>query len=69
MAAVLMDISGANCYELKQEEAAYAGRFEAEARLDADALERVMKRVPPRPQLTDGKPRKCLIPLTVTADR
>ena len=50
MAAVLMDISGANCYELKQEEAAYAGRFEAEARLDADTLERVMNRVPPRSQ-------------------
>lgn len=48
MAAVLMDIGGANCYELKQEEIAYAGKFEAEARLDADTLERVMRQVPPR---------------------
>ncbi len=44
--AVLMDISGANCYELKQEEAAYAGRFQAEARLDADMLRQVMHFVP-----------------------
>lgn len=48
MPALLMDISGANCYELKQESEAYAGRFEAEARLDADLLERVMAAVPPR---------------------
>lgn len=46
MPAVLMDISGANCYELKQEEAAYAGQFQAEARLDAEMLRRVMKFVP-----------------------
>lgn len=46
MAAVLMDISGANCYELKQEETAYAGQFQAEARLDADMLAKVMQRVP-----------------------
>lgn len=46
MAAVLMDISGANCYELKQEETAYAGQFQAEARLDADMLAKVMQCVP-----------------------
>lgn len=46
MAAVLMDISGANCYELKQEETAYAGQFQAEARLDADLLAKVMRHVP-----------------------
>lgn len=45
--AVLMDISGANCYELKQESEAYAGKFEAEAHLDTDLLDRVMKAVPP----------------------
>jgi lipoate-protein ligase A len=28
--AVLMDVSGANCYELKQEDRAYAGTFSAE---------------------------------------
>jgi lipoate-protein ligase A len=47
--AVLLDISGANCYELKQENLAYAGQFHAEARLDTDALRKVMKRVPPAP--------------------
>ncbi|MDD5329607.1 MAG: DUF116 domain-containing protein [Sulfuricella sp.] len=55
MNAVLMDISGANCYELKQEEAAYAGQFQAEAELDADLLERVMRRVP---ALSDGQPQE-----------
>ena len=45
--AVLMDITGANCYELRQEELAYAGRFTAEARLDGDVVERVMCFVPP----------------------
>lgn len=58
MGAVLMDISGANCYELKQEEAAYAGRFQAEAELDADLMERVMLRVPVLPvdQVHDATP-------------
>ncbi len=46
MPAVLMDIAGANCYELKQEDAAYAGHFRAEARLDVELLRRVMRRVP-----------------------
>jgi lipoate-protein ligase A len=49
MAAVLMDISGANCYELKQEESAYAGQFQAEAQLDADMLAKVMQHVPAQP--------------------
>ena len=49
MAAVLMDISGANCYELKQEESAYAGQFQAEASLDADMLAKVMQHVPALP--------------------
>lgn len=48
MPAVLMDISGANCYELRQEDQAYAGQFKAEAKLDADLLVKVMKFVPPR---------------------
>ena len=51
MAAVLMDISGANCYELKQEESAYAGQFQAEARLDPDMLAKVMLHVPAKPDL------------------
>lgn len=53
MAAVLMDISGANCYELKQEGAAYAGQFQAEARLEADALAKIMQHVPAQ---RDGQP-------------
>lgn len=41
IAAVLMDISGANCYELHREEQAYAGAFEAKAELDIPLLEKV----------------------------
>ena len=47
--ALLMDISGANCYELQQEELAYAGTFTAQAKLDAALLTHVMKFVPRRP--------------------
>lgn len=47
MPAVLMDISGATCYELKQEDQAYAGRFRAEARLDEALVRKVMRFVPP----------------------
>jgi lipoate-protein ligase A len=46
--AVLMDIRGANCYELKQESDAYAGKFQAEAKLDAELLHKVVKFIPPR---------------------
>jgi len=42
--AVLMDITGSNCYELQQEDLAYAGRFQAQAHLDLDVLRRVMAR-------------------------
>jgi lipoate-protein ligase A len=59
MAAVLMDISGANCYELKQEESAYAGQFQAEAQLDSDMLKKVMQHVPPLP----GEQPQAMIPL------
>ncbi len=45
--AVLMDISGSNCYELQQEDQAYAGRFAAQATLNAKLLEQVMRFVPP----------------------
>ncbi|MGB0129614.1 MAG: DUF116 domain-containing protein, partial [Rhodocyclaceae bacterium] len=45
--AVLMDIGGANCYELQQEDLAYAGQFAAEAELNGDLLQRVMQFVPP----------------------
>jgi lipoate-protein ligase A len=47
MPAVLMDISGATCYELKQEDHAYAGRFRAEAKLDEELVGKVMRFVPP----------------------
>jgi lipoate-protein ligase A len=46
MDAVLMDIVGATCYELKEEHLAYAGAFKAEAQIDLDALEKVMDLVP-----------------------
>ncbi|TXF11736.1 lipoyl protein ligase domain-containing protein [Pelomicrobium methylotrophicum] len=46
--AVLMDVSGANCYELHQEAEAYAGRFQAQARLDLPLLANVMRFVPRR---------------------
>ncbi|MFH2212104.1 MAG: DUF116 domain-containing protein [Pseudomonadota bacterium] len=46
MDALLMDIDGANCYELKQEHQAYAGTFQAEALLDEPLLQRIMEFVP-----------------------
>ena len=45
---VLLDISGANCYELHQEDVAYAGRFSAQATLNGAVMEKVMRFVPPR---------------------
>ena len=46
MDALLMDIDGANCYELKQEGQAYAGTFQAEAFLDEPLLQQIMSFVP-----------------------
>lgn len=62
MDAVLLDIEGATCYELKEEQLAYAGKFTAEAALDLDAVQKVMARVPVqdaarRPCLTGAAPR------------
>jgi lipoate-protein ligase A len=62
MEAVLLDIEGATCYELKEEDLAYAGKFSAEAALDLDAVRKVMARVPVqdaarRPCLTGAAPR------------
>ena len=62
MEAVLLDIEGATCYELKEEHLAYAGAFSAEAALDLDAVQKVMARVPVqdaarRPCLTGAAPR------------
>lgn len=49
MDSVLLDIEGATCYELKEENLAYAGAFKAEARLDLDAVRKVMAHVPQQP--------------------
>ncbi len=46
--AVLMDVGGANCYELRQEAQAYAGTFRAQSRLDGALLGKVMELVPAR---------------------
>lgn len=46
--AVLVDISGSNCYELRQESQAYAGEFKAQAQLQLDVVEKVMQWVPAR---------------------
>lgn len=44
--AVLMDITGANCYELQQEDQAYAGQFQAQSHLNVPVMEKVMRFVP-----------------------
>ena len=49
MPAVLLDISGSNCYDLGQEQRAYAGTFQAEATLNGPVLEKVMQFVPRHP--------------------
>lgn len=46
MDALLMDISGSNCYELKQEDQAYAGQFQAQAQINGAVLAKVMAQVP-----------------------
>lgn len=58
MPAVLMDISGSNCYELQQESAAYAGKFEAQASLDNTVLWQIMKFVPGSPGGNSSSPGK-----------
>ncbi|MFP4560651.1 MAG: lipoyl protein ligase domain-containing protein [Thiohalorhabdus sp.] len=44
--AVLLDIAGANCYELGREEAAYRGAFEAQAELNGEVTRRVLAHLP-----------------------
>ncbi|HCA26685.1 MAG TPA: hypothetical protein DEP05_03425, partial [Betaproteobacteria bacterium] len=46
--AILMDIGGANCYRLKQEDQAYAGQFQAEARIDLPLLRHALQALPRR---------------------
>lgn len=50
MPALLMDISGANCYELQQEAQAYAGTFAAQANLNEELLAHIMNFVPSQPK-------------------
>ena len=47
--ALLTDITGTTCYELREEDLAYAGRFRAEAHLKLDVVEKVMRFVPRLP--------------------
>ena len=56
--AVLMDIGGANCYELRQEAQAYAGTFRAQSQLDGALLGKVMELVPSRSRVTAAAGRK-----------
>lgn len=52
--AVLTDITGTTCYELREEDLAYAGRFRAEAHLKLDVVEKVMRFVPRLPDADTG---------------
>ncbi len=52
--AVLTDISGATCYELREEDLAYKGRFRAQAHLKLDVVEKVMHFVPPLPKTREA---------------
>ena len=40
--ALLLDIAGANCYELLQEQAAYSGKFVAESAIDLEVATKVI---------------------------
>ncbi len=48
LSAILMDIGGANCYRLKQEDQAYIGQFHAEASIDLTLLRRALRALPCR---------------------
>jgi hypothetical protein len=50
-----MDIAGANCYELQEEDQAYAGKFQAQSRLNLPVMEKVMRFVP-RAELGAAQP-------------
>lgn len=43
MPALLLDIAGANCYDLMQEQSAYSGEFSAESSIDLGVAEKVIK--------------------------
>jgi lipoate-protein ligase A len=49
MPALLMDISGSNCYELGREEQAYRGEFTAEAELNRPVVRKVLPGLPENP--------------------
>lgn len=65
---VLMDISGSNCYELGQEEQAYAGNFQAQARLDVPLLRRIIRHIP-KTDASRNTPRRLGRPATSPALR
>ncbi len=44
--AVLMDIGGSNCYELRQEDLAYSGTFQAQSRLNIELVRKVTALIP-----------------------
>ena len=54
---ILVDVDNSTCYDLGQEEDAYAGRFESQTYLKLDLLERVVARVAPpqSPPLAGGR--------------
>lgn len=43
MPALLLDIAGANCYDLMQEQSAYSGEFSAESSIDLGVAEKVIR--------------------------
>jgi len=47
--SVLMDVTGANCYELNQENEAYAGAFRAQAKVDRRLLAEIAALMPRAP--------------------
>lgn len=53
IAALLVDVAGANCYDLGQEYLAYAGKFTAEAKLPLATVKKLMRHVPFPPGTSD----------------
>ena len=53
IAALLVDVAGANCYDLGQEHLAYAGKFTAEAKLPLATVKKLMRHVLFPPGMSD----------------
>ncbi|MDA8384043.1 MAG: lipoate--protein ligase family protein [Betaproteobacteria bacterium] len=56
--ALLMDIAGTTCYELKEEGAAYAGAFKAQTQVDRRVLRQVMRFFPRAPKADERPTRR-----------